>query len=43
LSLGVCWLAEFVGEVRRCYTLPTPPDKESQLVADPLRRFKPMQ
>jgi len=21
--LGVCWLAEFVGDVRRCYPLPT--------------------
>jgi len=32
LSFGVCWLAEFVGEVRRCCTLPTLVDKESQLV-----------
>jgi len=42
-SFGVCWLAEFVGEVRRCYTLPTLVDKESQLVVDPLRRLQPMQ
>jgi len=30
-----CWLAEFVGEVRRCYTLPTLVNKESQLVVNP--------
>ena len=41
-SIGVCWLAEFVGEVRLCYTLPTLVDKESQLVVNPLRRLQPV-
>ena len=41
-SFGVCWLVEFVGEVRRCYyTLPTLVDKKSQLVVSLLRRLQP--
>jgi len=40
-SFGVCWLVEFVGEVRRCYTLPTLVNKESQLVVNPLRCLQP--
>jgi len=35
--------AEVVGEIRRCYPLPTLVDKESQLVVDPLCRLQPVQ
>jgi len=42
-SLGVCWLAEFIREVWRCYPLPTLVDKDSQLIVDSLRRLQTVQ
>ena len=42
-SLEVCWLAKFVVKVRRCCSLLTLVDKESELEVNSLRCLQPVQ